>query len=84
MIRPLAERAALLKKACASLADRRDELVETIVKEMGKVRAEAEEEVDGPDDASSQLAEARSPAWRAGAPSADGPAPMAEAQGALG
>lgn len=44
---PLAERAALLKKACASLADRRDELIDTIVKEMGKVRGEATEEVDG-------------------------------------
>lgn len=44
---PLAERIALLKKACASLAERKDELVDTIVKEMGKVRAEALEEVDG-------------------------------------
>jgi len=44
---PLAERVSMLKGACASLADRRDELVETIVREMGKVRAEAEEEVSG-------------------------------------
>lgn len=44
---PLAERAALLKRGVASLADRRDELIDMIVCEMGKVRAEAEEEVDG-------------------------------------
>ena len=44
---PLDERVSLLKAACAGLAARKDELVRTIVQEMGKVVAEAEEEVDG-------------------------------------
>ena len=45
--RPLAERVAACKAAVAALGARRDELVDTVVREMGKVRAEAEEEVDG-------------------------------------
>jgi len=44
---PLATRAALLKQAVSSIGGRKDELVDTIVREMGKVRAEAEEEVAG-------------------------------------
>ena len=44
---PLAKRVGLLKRATAALAARREELVATMVAEMGKVRQEAEEEVDG-------------------------------------
>ncbi|KAJ1453741.1 succinate semialdehyde dehydrogenase [Pelagophyceae sp. CCMP2097] len=44
---PLADRIAILKRGCALLAENKDELVSLAVKEMGKVRAEAAEEVDG-------------------------------------
>jgi acyl-CoA reductase-like NAD-dependent aldehyde dehydrogenase len=44
---PLGERVALLKRACESLAARKEELIDLVVREMGKVRAEAEEEVAG-------------------------------------
>ena len=44
---PLEERGALLKAACAGLAGRRQPLAQTIVREMGKVLREAEEEVGG-------------------------------------
>lgn len=44
---PLAQRIALLKRACASLAPRAKELAALVTEEMGKVASEAEEEVGG-------------------------------------
>jgi len=43
----LDQRIELLKRAVATIGERRVDLIDTIVKEMGKIRSEAEAEVDG-------------------------------------
>lgn len=52
---PLPDRLAALKKGCAALGPRKEELVSTMVREMGKVRAEAEDEVNGAVDKDSYI-----------------------------